>query len=80
MTIRVDGEEYNIEINRISKRLADSTDAQRQNYVISPSGYGLRWPEIDEDLSIDSIIGIEHDLPAFLSRIKREVNSLAGAL
>ncbi|MBI2352123.1 MAG: DUF2442 domain-containing protein [Deltaproteobacteria bacterium] len=22
------------------------------NYVLSPSGYGIHWPELDEDLSI----------------------------
>ena len=25
-----------------------------------PSGYGIHWPLIDEDLSIDGLLGIVH--------------------
>jgi len=78
MIICVDGEEHNIEINRISKQLSNATDDQRQNYVVSPSGYGLHWPDIDEDLSIDGILGIKHKLPALSSRIRSEIHSMAG--
>ncbi|MBN2442246.1 MAG: DUF2442 domain-containing protein [Spirochaetales bacterium] len=27
---------------------------------MSPSGYGIHWPGQDEDLSIDSLLGIHH--------------------
>jgi hypothetical protein len=36
--------------------LANAKDAARHSYSISPSGYGVHWPEIDEDLSIDGMI------------------------
>jgi hypothetical protein len=26
------------------------------NFEISPSGYGIHWPDLDEDLSIDGMI------------------------
>jgi hypothetical protein len=26
------------------------------NFEVSPSGYGIHWPELDEDLSIDGMI------------------------
>jgi hypothetical protein len=25
-------------------------------FEVSPSGYGIHWPELDEDLSIDGMI------------------------
>lgn len=34
-----------------SWRLQEATAEERQNYEISPSGYSVHWPEIDEDLS-----------------------------
>jgi len=78
MVLFVDGKEYTIDIDQISQRLADATERQRQNYVVSPSCYGLHWPDIDEDLSIDGIIGIKHDAPVFSSRISREAHCMAG--
>jgi hypothetical protein len=34
-----------------SWRLEEATPAERQNFEISPSGYSVHWPEVDEDLS-----------------------------
>ena len=36
-------------------RLQDAGEAQRQNRQIS-GGYGLHWPEIDEDLSTAGLL------------------------
>ncbi len=33
-------------------KLSDATKEQLENYEISPSGYGIHWPDIDEDLSV----------------------------
>ena len=75
MDICVDGKEYTIEIDQISQQLANATNEQQRNYVVSPSGYGMHWPDIDEDLSIDGILGIKHY--ASSSIISREVHSMA---
>ena len=32
----------------------------RERIEVSPSGYGLHWPEVDEDLSIDGLTGVRH--------------------
>lgn len=37
-------------------KLAGAPDKQLKNFEISPSGYGVHWPEIDEDISIKSFI------------------------
>ena len=34
-----------------SWRLEEATPSERQRYEISPSGYSVHWPEVDEDLS-----------------------------
>ncbi|MBN2510631.1 MAG: DUF2442 domain-containing protein [Spirochaetales bacterium] len=31
-------------------------------FKISPSGYGIYWPLIDEDVSIDSLIGMKNTI------------------
>jgi hypothetical protein len=71
MLLRVDGRDYQIDISSQSQRLASATLAQRQNFVVSPSGYGIHWPDLDEDLSVDGLIGVKHSPP--LERTEREV-------
>ena len=63
MVLQVDGKTHLIDITRQSQRLTMASPAQRQHYVVSPAGYGIHWPQIDEDLSIDGLIGIEHTPP-----------------
>jgi hypothetical protein len=36
--------------------LAKATLEQRRHLEISPSGYGIHWPEVDEDLAIAPLI------------------------
>jgi hypothetical protein len=56
MLLTVDGHVYRVDLPLISSRLANAKDTARRSYSISPSGYGVHWPEIDEDLSIDGLI------------------------
>lgn len=37
-------------------RLLNATPAQRNNYKISGGGYGLHWPDLDEDLSTEGML------------------------
>lgn len=37
-------------------RLYNATDAQRQNFGIAGGGYGIHWPDIDEDLSTEGLL------------------------
>jgi hypothetical protein len=37
-------------------RLLHATDQQRQNWEIAGGGYGIHWPEIDEDLSTEGLL------------------------
>lgn len=66
LILHVDGGEYCFELNKISKTLLNATPSEREKFEISPSGYGIHWPLIDEDLSIDGLLGIRHQ-PSFHS-------------
>ena len=44
-----------------SWRLSEATPEQRSRFEIIGSGSGIRWPEIDEDISVE---GMLHGLPA----------------
>lgn len=37
-------------------RLLDATEAERSNWQISGGGYGIHWPDIDEDLSTEGLL------------------------
>jgi hypothetical protein len=56
LVIKVNEQEYRFQINTISEKLAKAGDKERNDYVISPSGYGIHWPALDEDLSINGLL------------------------
>jgi hypothetical protein len=37
-------------------RLLNATPAQRKNWKIAGGGYGIHWPDIDEDLSTEGLL------------------------
>jgi hypothetical protein len=44
-----------------SWRLSDATRAQRANWELIGDGYGVHWPDVDEDISAE---GMLHGIPA----------------
>ncbi len=60
LKLTIDGKQYEFKFSAISKKLANASPVERNRYEISPSGYGIHWPLIDEDLSIDGLLGIKH--------------------
>src|SRR3990167_799115 len=54
----IDGKEYIFPLSKVSEKLLHATKSEREKYDISPSGYGIHWPLIDEDISIDGLLGI----------------------
>jgi hypothetical protein len=37
-------------------RLLNATPAQRKHWKIAGGGYGIHWPELDEDLSTEGLL------------------------
>jgi hypothetical protein len=60
MILTIDGIEKKFRIKEISSALERASENERNAYEISPSGYGIHWPLIDEDISIDGLLGIVH--------------------
>ena len=58
INLYIDGKEIKILFDNVSQKLKKANDLERNFYKISPSGYGIHWPLIDEDLSVDAILKI----------------------
>ena len=56
INICIDGKEIKVLLDKISSKLKTANEVQRNFYKISPSGYGIHWPLIDEDLAVDAIL------------------------
>lgn len=56
LLIEVNCKKHEFQLNEISKKLLTASAIERNFYKISPSGYGIHWSLIDEDLSIESLI------------------------
>lgn len=39
-------------------RLRDATPEQRSHWELIGPGFGVRWPEIDEDISVAGLLGL----------------------
>ncbi len=60
LSLKVDGQENKFKLKEISSILEKASEKERNTYEISSSGYGINWPLIDEDISIDGLLGIAH--------------------
>lgn len=60
LLVRADGQLIRKALSEISPVLAKASEEEISYYEISPSGYGIYWPLIDEDISIDGLMGITH--------------------
>ena len=60
MMITIDGKAKKVRIAEISSLLGRASEGERNAFEISPSGYGIHWPLLDEDISIDGLLGIVH--------------------
>ena len=55
IAVMSDGREVSIPIAWFPK-LMNATDQQRAKMEVSPGGYGIHWPEIDEDISVKAFV------------------------
>ena len=65
MTLVVDGRPISQSLAELSPALAKASEQELSNFEVSPSGYGIHWPLIDEDVSIDGLLGVSHAPPAW---------------
>jgi Protein of unknown function (DUF2442) len=80
LILRVDGHEYRVAVSAVSPRLMQASNEARRFFKVSPSGYGIHWPEADEDLSVDGLIaaakrGTKTAMPSDVSALREEPKS-----
>ena len=57
LILEVDGTTFKVKLSNLSKKLTNASITDRNNFIVTDSGYGIHWPSLDEDISIDGIIG-----------------------
>jgi hypothetical protein len=72
MVLTVNGQVYRVDLASVSPRLAHANDAARRCFSISPSGYGIHWPEVDEDLTVHGLIASHQKAEETHCRMKEE--------
>lgn len=56
----VDGQALSANLRELSPLLKAAPEEHLEVLEISPSGYGIHWPLVDEDVSVDGLLGIVH--------------------
>jgi len=52
----VDNQAVRLKLSDVSQKLANASITEREDFKISPSGYGIHWRLLDEDLSINGLL------------------------
>lgn len=80
LSLIVDGKALEFPFEKISISFANATAEQLKNFEVSPSGYGIHWPLLDEDVSIDGLLGSANkDLGEKLLQSVREMKARKAA-
>src|SRR4051812_16027816 len=67
LILNVDNERLIIKLSEVSPKLANAPDIIRNDFKISPSGYGIHWSQLDEDLSIQGLIRQARKMKCFVA-------------
>ena len=54
----MEAESVSIPWEKCSERLARASAIERNRAELSPSGYGIHWPLIDEDLAVGPLLRV----------------------
>jgi hypothetical protein len=54
--LTVDGYNLEVSLHDVSPVFANASELEIQSFEVTPSGYGLHWPLLDEDISIDGLL------------------------
>ena len=54
--LKIDGQNYRIAWANCSPKLLKASIAECRRFTLSPSGYGISWLELDEDLAIRPLL------------------------
>ncbi len=54
--LSVDGISISVRLADVSAKLSNASPEAQNTYKVSPSGYGIHWAVLDEDLSIGGLL------------------------
>ncbi|MDV7391258.1 DUF2442 domain-containing protein [Arthrospira platensis SPKY1] len=58
LTIQTQAGLHFIAMEDLPRTLQTATTEARETFTISPSGYGIHWPLLDEDLSLKGLLAL----------------------
>ena len=58
LELKIDGKTLKVALGNVSNKLLNASEIERNFYKVSPSGYGIHWPLIDEDISVEALMKI----------------------
>ena len=64
-----DGREISVPVDRFP-RLAEATPQARDHWEITAFGTAIRWPDIDEDIGVATLLGVPEWLVEQAARFK----------
>jgi len=59
LIIWANGKRYEFNARDLSPRLAMASDEDLEDFEVTPSGYGIHWSKIDEDISLSQLLEID---------------------
>jgi len=62
MILIADKQTIKLKIKDISEKLSQATMEQLNDFKISPSGYGIHWRLLDEDLSVNGLLKLARQM------------------
>ena len=65
LIIKVNKSIIKVPICDASNKLAQASEVDRNDYKVSPSGYGIHWNRLDEDLSINGLLKLARSVNGF---------------
>ena len=60
LSLVIDGAPLSRDLRNLSPVLKSASNEELMAFEVSPSGYGIHWPSVDEDISIDGLLRIAH--------------------
>ena len=66
MVLVADSQVIKLKLKDISNKLWKASEPELNDFKISPSGYGIHWNQLDEDLSVNGLLKL------FQSKITRK--------
>ena len=60
--LKIGEQKVKVRLSKASEKLKSAGVTEREYFVISPSGYGIHWPLLDEDLSIEGLLKISEEV------------------